>query len=481
MIVVPGFDMKVILINPAFNRYGGVKGHGGSMVPLNLCYLASYARQQNPDIDIRILDSEIKGLSHEDTVDETAAYSPDLIGITANTCSFDSVSALAAVLKERLPKVPIIIGGPHTSALPERSLLESKADFVAIGEGELTFEEVIAKIKGGGDGWDEINGLAFRDGSGRIRINAPRQLISDLDILPFPARDLVENNLYSPPATKRVSLGPNTLVATSRGCPYNCGFCGAQTVWTRRTRTRSPENVVAEIKECIDRYGIRSFNFTDEFFTAQKRRVTDICRLVCERGLDISWVCSARAQRLDRETLEMMKRAGCHEISFGIESGNAGILKKIDKSLDLEEAVRVVNLAKEVGITTHASYMLGYIGETEETMRDTIRFAKRLNSHVAAFFIASPLPGTPLYDEALERGYLRPDATWSDYSPLSNRESVLTFPNLSNATIREWHRKAIKGYYLRAGYIASRFLAIRHWHDIANLFGGLKIFLQIKR
>ena len=473
--------MKIILINPAFNRYGGVKGHGGSVIPLNLCCLAAYVRKFHDDVELKILDSEVRDISHEETVEETAAFSPNLVGITTNTCVFDCVKELVRLLKIRLPDIPIVLGGTHVSALPERSLQECKADLVVRGEGELTFEEVVAQLKEGNSDWAKIDGLAYRDKRGEINVNPPRQLIEDLDVLPFPARDLVDNRLYIPAPTKRVSLGMNTLISASRGCPHNCGFCGSRTVWTRKVRTRSAESLVAEMKECAHNYDIRSFNFTDELFTSNKKRVWEICRLIRKEGLNIRWVCSARAQRLDLETLKMMKKAGCHEISFGIESGSTEILKRIDKGIKLDEALRVVRLTKKAGIITHASYMLGYIGETEETIRETIRFAKKLNTKVAAFFIASPLPGTRFYKEALEKGYLRSDATWQDYSPLSNAESVLELPNLSTMMIRKWHRKALRDYYFRPRYIISRLLAIRHWYEIVNLFAGLKIFCRIRK
>ncbi|MEW6740170.1 MAG: radical SAM protein [Nitrospirota bacterium] len=473
--------MKVLLINPAFNRYGGLQGHGGSMVPINLCYLAAYARKAHPDVEFKILDSEILSLSHEETVREAEKFSPGLIGISANTCVFDSVINLSHQLKARLPKVPIIIGGPHPSALPEGSLFESKADFVGIGEGEITFSELISHIKKRDNDWSKIDGIGYRNEYGEVKINPPRSLIKDLDIIPFPARDFVDNNLYSPAPTKRVSLGPNTLLTTSRGCPYNCGFCGARTVWTRGIRTRSTKNIIEEIEECVGKYGIRSFNLTDEFFTAKKNRVLDICRAICERKFNISWVCFARAQGLDKETLEAIKEAGCKELSFGIESGNEEILKKIDKSLDLKEAERVIRLTKKVGIKTHASYIMGYLNETEETMRDTIRLAKKLNTDIAAFFIASPLPGTPFYHEALQKGYIRSNASWINYSPLSNQDSVLSMPDLNAEVIRKWHRKAIRSYYLRPSYMLRRLLALRNWNEVKNLIEGLKLFFKIKK
>jgi len=176
-----------------------------------------------------------------------------------------------------------------------------------------------------------------------------------------------------------------------------------------------------------------------------------------------------------------MKEAGCQEISFGIESGNPEILSRIDKKLDLNEALQVVRTTQRVGITTHASYILGYLGESVETVKQTIHFAKRLNTDVAAFFIASPLPGSRLYDEALEKGYVRSDATWQDYSPLSNTESVMTLPGLPIETIRYWHRKALKSYYIRPVYILARLTRIRHWYEIRNMLKGVKILFSIKK
>lgn len=472
--------MRIALINPSFNRYGGLKGHGGSLPPINLCSLAAYGREKHPDVEFKIIDGDIHGLSHEDTIKQVEAFSPDLTGITSNTCVFDSVIELTAGLKTAMPKIPVITGGPHPSAMPKETLAESETDFIAMSEGELTFNELIQQMKDGDEDWGKIKGLGYRDETGKPKVNMTQPLIMDLDALPLPARDLLDNSLYQPAPTKRVHGGPVTPIISSRGCPFNCGFCGAQSVWTRRYRHRSPENIVAEIEHCIETYGIRAYRMTDELFTAKKQRVLDICRLMVDRKLDISWVCNARAQKLDLETLEAMRDAGCKEISFGIESGNQKILEKIDKSMDLNEAERVIRLVKKTGMKTHASYMFGYLGEDEGTMRDTIRFAKKLNTDMAAFFIASPLPGTPFYDEAKDKGLMKKDISWINFSPLSNQDSVVEYPTLSSETIRKWHRKAIRTYYLRPRYILQRLLKLRHWYEIENLFMGLRLFLNIR-
>jgi anaerobic magnesium-protoporphyrin IX monomethyl ester cyclase len=471
---------KLLLLNPPFTLYGGIRDFGGTMMPLNLCSLAAYVRQQNEDIEIKILDSERMGLNHDEIIDEIKHFCPDLIGITSNTCVFDMVKRLTASIKKKVGRVPVILGGSHVSALPEQSLVESNADFVVIGEGEAPLNEVVNKLKRGRCDWDNINGLAYFS-NGRPNVNPPVCPIQNLDLLPFPARDLIDNESYSAAPTKRVSLDAITLISTSRGCPYDCGFCAQQAIWGRKNRMRSSESVVAEIEECINKYNISSFNFTDELFTSNLKRVIAISILICDRKLNIRWVCSARPEKLDLETFKTMYAAGCREISFGVESGNQKILESINKNTNLEEISGVINLAKKSGITTHASYILGYLGEDESTIKDTIKFAKKLNTHIAAFFIASPLPGSRLYKEASSKGYLKLGSSWINYSPFSNQQGVLDLPNLSSEKIRMWHRKAIKDYYLRPKYIISRLLSIRHLYDIANLFAGIKLLFGIKR
>ena len=446
--------MRVALINPAFTKYGGIVGHGGNCVPLNLLYIAAYIRGI---AEVAIFDAEAEGWTHLETVEVIEAFRPDVIGMTANTCVFDSVIELSKLLRPLGAR--IVAGGPHVSALPELSLRQAELDAVIVGEGEATFR----KILGG-----EIKGIY------------QGEPFECLDYLPFPARDLIDNNRYYAPATKRVRNSPHTLIATSRGCPYNCGFCAAHTVWGRSFRARSARSVVSELTECIDRFSIRSFHFTDELFTADKDRVTAICARILSYDLDISWVCSARAQGLDYKLLKLMKRAGCNEISYGIESGNQDMLKRIDKALNLDEAIKVIKATQKAGITTHASYMFGYLGENVFTMDDTLAFATKLNTDIAAFFVASPLPGTRLYKETLAKGYIRRDAKWIDYSPLSNKMPVIDTPWLASDTVKDFHRKALREYYFRWRYVFARLLRLRHWYEIVNIWRGILLFLRIK-
>ncbi|KPK40737.1 MAG: hypothetical protein AMJ78_06875, partial [Omnitrophica WOR_2 bacterium SM23_29] len=329
-------------------------------------------------------------------------------------------------------------------------------------------------------GYKDIPGIAYKDGGGGIR-NKPRQLVDDLDTLPFPARDLMPYSLYSPPPTKRVSTFKTTSLTSARGCPYNCNFCSAHVVWTRRYRYRNPKNVADEMEQCITDFNIREFAITDELFTLKRERTLAFCEEILNRRLNIAWVCMGRAGQVDEQLLRIMKKAGCKEISFGLESGDEEILSKIiHKKNTLEAARQSIKLVKKAGIRTHASYMIGNIGETVQTVKKTIEFAKELNTDIAAFFIATPLPGTELYEQALQLGYIRQGVNWSNFSPLSKDKPVMTLPGLNSDDLIKWHRRAIWEYYIRPRYLIKKIFGLRSKVDFLNLYNGLRLFFRLE-
>lgn len=469
--------MKIILINPPFSAYGGLKGHGGKSLPLNLGYLAAYVRRERSDYKLSIFDAEALCMSFEDIVKHISAENPDVIGITSSTPGFSNAIKTAQVCKGANSRAWVVLGGIHPSAFPEETVKEESVDFVVAGEGEITFLELLAALEKK-EGFSGIKGLVFKE-NGRVVRNEPRPLIEDLDSLPFPARGLMPLNLYQPPPTKRVSIFKPTYLTTARGCPFNCTYCSAKVVWQRRYRFRSPENVVNEIEHCIRDFDIREFNFTDELFTANHARVKAFCEEIIKRNLKIAWVCMSRAGGVSLEILKLMKKSGCKEISFGLESGDEAVLKKIKKEATIESAFKSIMLVKKSGIKTHASYMLGNIGETPQTIRKTINLAKKLNTDIAAFFIASPLPGTEFYEEALRLGYLRKNFEWRDFSPLSKGLPVINLPNLSSEELLRWHKRAIREYYIRPRYILKRLFGLRHKIDFLNAYEGMKLFFRI--
>jgi len=471
--------MKILLINPMYVVYGGIKGMGGSAPPLGLAYIAAYLGEKKRNIDISILDAEALGLKLDDVRSRIAEARPQVVGITSTTPCFYYALKIAEIAKDISQNIKVVMGGAHPSALPRETVRDLNVDYVVKGEGEITFFELIKALDGSMK-FQDVLGLFYKE-NGKIKENPSRPLIDDINQLPYPARDLLPNDLYGPPPTKRVSTYKPTSITSGRGCPFRCSFCCAGIVWTRRYRGRDPKKFVDEIEYCINNYEMREFSFTDELFTADYQRALAVCNEIIKRKLKIAWVCSSRAGLVTSELLEKMKKAGCREISFGIESGDQKILDSIHKDILLNDVRNSIRLVKKAGIRTHGSFIIGNIGETEKTVKDTVEFAKELNLDIAAFFVASPYPGTELYDEAIKRGLIRKDWQWKDFSPLSNALPLLNLPSLPPAEVLKLHRWALKSYYWRPSYILMKLFHMRRLVDFLNIFNGIKLFLNIKK
>jgi radical SAM superfamily enzyme YgiQ (UPF0313 family) len=471
--------MKVLLLNPPFAEYAGLKGHGGKALPLNLAYLAGYLRQQRPALELSVLDCEGRSLTYDQIENEIRTIGPDIVGITAPTPAYAQVVEVVARIKEIDSHIQVILGGPHPTALPQETLSETNIDIAVLGEGERSFYEIVDAIDQKRSLAD-IKGIAFKDSTGNIIHNPQRPLIDKLDDLPFPARDLFPLELYYPPPTKRVSDKKPGNMITSRGCPYACTYCMASAMWKRKVRLRSAPNVVDEIEHCVKDFGIGEFNFHDELFTLNKKRTIEICREIRRRKLDICWVCMVRVDYVSDEVLEEMKLAGCRKIMFGFESGSQMILDKMKKKVALERAEEAVKAVKRAGIRTAGNYMFGNIGETEKTIYQSIELAKKLNTDTCAFFIASPYPGTEFYEIAKRKGYLRKELDWKDFCLVSNNLPPLDLPGLPAARILELQKKAYREYYLRFKYILGKLKMLKSPVDVKNLIDGALLLFRIE-
>ncbi len=473
--------MKVLLLNPPFTDYGGLEGHGGKALPLNLAYLAGYLHQERPDIEIEVLDCEALGLVYTQIEEQIERINPNIVAITTPTPAFTQVLEICRIIKEKISKeIIVVLGGPHPTALPRETVAEKNIDICVTFEGEITFTELInsldKKIP-----LNNIRGIFFKDGHNNVVETEKREPIKDLDSLPFPAREYFDTDLYFPPPTKRLSNKKAGNMITSRGCPYQCTYCMASFMWQRKVRFRSIENVMREIEECINKYNIREFNFHDELFTMNKQRTIEFCQEVKKRKLDITWVCMIRVDFTDEETLQEMKEAGCKKIMFGFESGSQMILDKMKKQVAMEKAEEAVRLVKKLGIKTAGNFMLGNIGETKETIRQSINLAKKLNTDTMAFFIASPYPGTEFYTIAKKKGYFRKDVTWKDFTLVSNNLPPLNLPGLPAEEILKWQKRAYREYYMRFRYIWTKLTSIRSLVDLKNLYNGAKLFLRLEK
>jgi radical SAM superfamily enzyme YgiQ (UPF0313 family) len=472
--------MKVLFINPPFTEFGGLEGHGGKALPLNLAYLASCLREREPGVEIEALDCEALGLDHEEIERRIRAVGPDIAAVTAPTPAFSQVLKVCRTVKAIAPEIVTVAGGPHPTALLEETAAEPDIDIAVDGEGEITFADIVRAVRDRTP-LSEVKGIAYKDANAAVRRTAPRPLIEDLDSLPFPARDLFPLDLYFPPPTKRMSDKKAGNMITSRGCPYRCTYCMATVMWRHRVRFRGVANVVDEIEECGRRFGLGEFNFHDELFTVNRQRTLDFCAEVLRRKLDIAWVCMCRVDYLDMEVLRAMRRAGCLKIMFGFESGSQMILDTMKKKVALDKAQEAVRMVNKAGIRSAGNFMLGNLGETDATIRQTIDLAKRLNCDTMAFFIASPYPGTEFYDMARQRGYLRSDVQWKDFTLVSNNTPPLDLPGLPAQRLMWWQKKAYREYYLRPRYVLGKLASIRTRTDVANLYNGAKLFLKLEK
>jgi len=470
---------RVLLINPPYTFLAGIKSSAGHATPLNLCYLASYLRE-NLDCKISIMDCEIEETSFEEIGKKIKAFNPSIVGITCPTPVFGYIIKIARIIKRLNKDCHVVLGGPHPTALPEDCIRYESIDFLVLKEGEGTFKELVEFIVAGKTNFEKIHGLVFRRGK-EIIFNNPREYIKDLDSLPFPARDLLDIGKYHSAPTKKLTKYRATSILSGRGCPYNCIHCISRCLWGGKIRVRSPKNIVDEMEDCIKRFGIREFNFYDDTFTIIEDHVIAICNEIIRRKLNISWICFGRVNAITRRMIRKMKKAGCKKISFGLESGSQVILDKMRKNSTLEMGRNAVEIVNQEGLNVHASFMIGNIGETRKTVNQTIRFAKSLDLDNATFFITTPYPGTDLYNIALKKGYINNKTKYMDFAPITDAKPIVVQDNISAEELIKLRKKAFRQFYLRPKYIIKKLRQIDSWDSIKSLIEGILIFLRVQK
>lgn len=468
--------MKVLLINPSTFRsaYGEYAEAGGKNPPMGLLYLAAVLRQNN--IPVEILDAEIKNLTLAETMAEIKRKRPDIIGITAVTATYLEVEILAKKIKQTLPRIPILVGGPHVTAMPEYTMKNKHFDIGFYGEGENTMIELVnyldkVHLKLRIENLKKIDGLVLRDGRKVIKTR-PRELINDLDELPFPAWDLLEDlDKYVPQviAYKRRPVG---FMITSRGCPYSCIFCD-KNVFGNRYRMHSAERVVSEIEYLIKRFGVREIKFLDDQFTLHKKRLDRICDLIIKKRLNLSWSCSSRVDTVNKELFLKMRKAGCWLIAVGIESGNQRVLDFIKKGITLKQVRDSMKWAREAGIRIRGFFMLGHPTDTKESIEDTIKLALELPLNTAEFSIATPFPNTEFGRIACRYGKVDK----SDISKFAHMFPVFTPKGLTREYLIKKQKEAHKRFFLRPAKVLDFLLQIRSLEDIRRYWIGFKILV----
>jgi len=378
--------------------------------PLNLMYLASSLEKAS--FSVKIIDDDLLNLGYEKVSKLAEKLNPQIVAVTSTTSTIKSALKYVERVKNILPTSLTVIGGPHPTFMPFETLKGSEAlDVVVMGEGEETIVDLANHFTENKE-LGEVNGIVYRDlKSGNLKATPNRPLIKDLDSLPFPARHLVPFESYG--ASKEQTGG----IITSRGCVYSCNYCSSSLIMGKKFRSRSPDNVVDEIEELIDKYQIRDIGFMDDTFMLNKKRANDIANEIKSRGLDLSFVASSRVDRVDQSLLQNLKSSGMNTIYYGVESGSQRILDMMKKGITLKNAEDAVKSAKNVGLEVLTSFILGYPGETEEDMNKTIDFSTKLDPDYCQYSILTPFPGTPIYNELLEKDLID-NNDWGEYNVL---------------------------------------------------------------
>ncbi|MFV1992595.1 MAG: radical SAM protein [Acidiferrobacterales bacterium] len=391
-------NKKIIFINPPYERiapgYEFVKHITNKSPSLGLLHLAAEVREHG--YQPSIIESDIFNMSISDVANKVIQENPVYVGITLFTVGVWGAASIAREIKKKLPGVIIIVGGPHISSMgPETLARFPEFDFAVNGEGEKTLVDLLSTIETGSK-ISEVPGILYRDKS-LVQQTAGKAINRNLDELPFPAWDLLKNfpRAYKP-AIYDFPQGPVATIAASRGCPFHCKFCDTST-FGARVRHYSPVKVFEMMKHLHDKYGVRHIMFVDDLFLASKIRVAELCNMILEDGLKMTWTCTARVDTVKPGVLELMKKAGCWEISFGLETGSNDLLKKMDKAAEVEKSEQAINWTSSAGIRTKGLFMLGFPGEDEGTIDQTKDFIKRIPMTIMNLTKFTPYPGSPIY------------------------------------------------------------------------------------
>ncbi len=447
--------MRVLLINPKANLPIDVR----SSPSLGLAYIAAVSEKQGDEV--RILDMEVESTPLRQVVKE---HAPEVIGITANTIQIKATWRVAQELKE-ITGAPIVLGGPHPTFLPAESVERPEVDIVVRSEGEMTWVDLCAHLESD-EPLEGVQGISYQQNREVVH-NPDRPVVTDVDSLPFPAYHLFKMDYYTnlQPTLDHIEGGSYSIL-TSRGCPYRCTYCSQ--ILPRRWRARSPENVVTEWSWLVKDLGAKEIGVLDDSFNIDRERVLAICDLIIGEGLNhVPWIMinGIRANLVDEELLGRMREAGCIRTAFGVESGNQQILDTvIDKHLTLDQVRAAFKAAKAVGMETIGFFIIGLPGETEETMEDTIRFAIELDPVVANFSMATPFPGTEMYNQVLDNGRLLVE-DWDDFAFFENKAQFETNEMPAELVERKW-REAYRRFYLRPGRMARTLLRKRTWLEL---------------
>jgi radical SAM superfamily enzyme YgiQ (UPF0313 family) len=434
---------------------------GTQMPPLNNLYVSTILKDAGHDV--RFIDAQVEYQAYEQ-LDSESFSGLDFLVIMSSTNSFRADVVTAKHIKAGNPSVKVLFFGSHPTFMPRNCLSENVIDYIVLREPEFTIRKLVAKVLAG----EEIGGMpgiGFRKG-GETVINEEAAFF-DINDLPIPDWTMLPKGVdYFNPVVKRM---PFATMQTSRGCPGKCIFCTAPAFYGRKLRVKSEEHVLTEIRYLLE-LGYREIFFRDETFTAYKKRNQKICQAILDEGLDFTWIANGRVDMIDRETMDLMRKAGCHMLKFGVETGDPGILESYKKGTTIEQCRQAFRNAREAGLDTHAHMIFGGPGESEETFRRTIGFLKEIRPTTASFGLLMPYPGTQFFKMVAGDYPEFNDGTECDMEKLHTTAYFSeTICGLAPDELQKMLGRAYRAFYLRPGYLLGWLKRIGSMDELMRL------------
>ena len=469
--------MRVLFIEPPFERFIGFRCE---WFPMGLVSLSTYLEKKGhhsrvynaehdnnlPYLDIESYADNFHLYSQALKDDQNAIwqelhsvivnYNPDVVGISIKTVKEPSALKIAEITKRISPDIKIVAGGPHPTVSPEEILALPFFDYVVKGEGEETMAQMVEALYKDSDLRD-VPGISYRN-KGKVYHNPLRPLIRNLEDLPKPDRKfLIDYNDYT----------PNQLgwLMTSRGCPYDCAYCSSKSIWSRKVRYRTLEDVLDEIHELRVEHGVTNLNFMDDSFTVNRKYLFNLCNAFIEKKLKMTWSCLTRADLMDADTIRKMKSAGCTKVDIGVESGSQKVQKIIKKGIDLDQVRKIAKLLRKNNMFWAGFFMMGFPGETKKDILKTLKFMKEIKPNWVCFSIFTPYPGTALFEKAKELNLIPKEFDFSLYahqSPdncFSEKISPEEFQKISKMMFREFHRYNASFHTLFRRFLTKNYLS----------------------
>lgn len=476
---------KVLLIQPPLTAgelfARGSKSSASIIPPLGLGYIAAFLREHGHECSI------IDGIATQLSMDEicSVARDFDIAGVTAVSTYAMRAEEVVRALKKSLPSIPVVVGGPHVTAVPE-DLLAAGADYAVVGEGERIMLELVNALaaRTDKDGIRNIRGVASIN-DGEYFYSGKGERIEPLDTIPLPARDLLPMHLYRSSIARSTNQPSHSMLA-SRGCPGVCSFCNKRTFGTK-VRYFSTDRIAEEFFLLKEKYGAKDIAIWDDNFISDPEIVLSVCEALKKRGPGVSWSVEARVDGVRRDVARALRQAGCTYIALGIESGSKRILDYMKKKVDLEQIRDAVRICREEGLLTRGYFMMGLPGETAEEMMETVRFAIQLNVDLASFTLFVPLPGTLEYRRASESGTFDPLYYKKRIVPEFNflDEPVYVPEGMTALELININKKAYQKYYFRPSVILKKLSELRSPSELISAFKGaftlLSSFLYKKK